>query len=154
MSAKKPLGGLVSMSHNVSRYSGNFLDPFFDNFFEDINSGNFGSLSMKTDIKEHENSYTLDIDLPGFDKNNISLSLKDGYLTVTAKVNRSINNENEKKSSFVHRERFSGSSTRSYYVGDVEEKDIHASYKDGVLSIELPKEDVKKVEEKHQIAIQ
>ena len=145
------------MSHNIGRYAGNFLDPFFDNLFEDVNSENFGALSMKTDIKEHQDKYILEVELPGFDKNNISLSLKDGYLTITAKVNRSIkNDQNEgqgKRESFVHRERFSGSATRSYYVGDIEQKDIHASYKDGVLSIELPKEDVKKVEEQHQIAI-
>ena len=108
---------------------------------------------MKTDIKENQDKYTLEVELPGFDKNNISLNLKDGYLTVTAKVNRSIKHEEGKKEGFVHRERFSGSATRSYYVGDIEQKDIHASYKDGVLSIDLPKEDVKKVEEQHQIAI-
>lgn len=141
------------MSHNIGRYAGNFLDPFFDNLFEDVNSENFGALSMKTDIKENQDKYTLEVELPGFDKNNISLNLKDGYLTVTAKVNRSIKHEEGKKEGFVHRERFSGSATRSYYVGDIEQKDIHASYKDGVLSIDLPKEDVKKVEEQHQIAI-
>lgn len=141
------------MSHNIGRYSGSFLDPFFDNLFEDVNSENFGALSMKTDIKENQDKYTLEVELPGFDKNNISLNLKDGYLTVTAKVNRSIKHEEGKKEGFVHRERFSGSATRSYYVGDIEQKDIHASYKDGVLSIDLPKEDVKKVEEQHQIAI-
>ncbi len=141
------------MSHNIGRYAGSFLDPFFDNLFEDVNSENFGALSMKTDIKENQDKYTLEVELPGFDKNNISLNLKDGYLTVTAKVNRSIKQEEGKKEGFVHRERFSGSATRSYYVGDIEQKDIHASYKDGVLSIDLPKEDVKKVEEQHQIAI-
>ena len=129
------------------------MDPFFDNLFEDVNSENFGALSMKTDIKENQDKYTLEVELPGFDKNNISLNLKDGYLTVTAKVNRSIKHEEGKKEGFVHRERFSGSATRSYYVGDIEQKDIHDSYKDGVLSIDLPKEDVKKVEEQHQIAI-
>lgn len=141
------------MSHNIGRYAGSFLAPFFDNLFEDVNSENFGALSMKTDIKENQDKYTLEVELPGFDKNNISLNLKDGYLTVTAKVNRSIKHEEGKKEGFVHRERFSGSATRSYYVGDIEQKDIHASYKDGVLSIDLPKEDVKKVEEQHQIAI-
>lgn len=141
------------MSRNIGRYAGSFLDPFFDNLFEDVNSENFGALSMKTDIKENQDKYTLEVELPGFDKNNISLNLKDGYLTVTAKVNRSIKHQEGKKEGFVHRERFSGSATRSYYVGDIEQKDIHASYKDGVLSIDLPKEDVKKVEEQHQIAI-
>ena len=89
------------MSHNIGRYAGSFLDPFFDNLFEDVNSENFGALSMKTDIKENQDKYTLEVELPGFDKNNISLNLKDGYLTVTAKVNRSIKHEEGKKDEIV-----------------------------------------------------
>lgn len=142
------------MAYNLNRYIGNFLDPFFDDsIFEDINTENFGSMAMKTDIRELDDKYVMDIDLPGFDKNNINVSLKDGYLTITAKVSRSIRPEQGKKHNFIHRERFSGSVTRSYYVGDMRQEDISASYKDGVLTIELPKPQEKKPEEASPIAI-
>lgn len=143
------------MAYNLNRYIGSFLDPFFDDgsFFDDINSESFGSLPLKTDIRELDHKYVMEIDLPGFDKNNIHLSLKDGYLTVTANVSRSIKPEEGKKHSFVHRERFSGSVTRSYYVGDLRQEDISASYKDGVLTIELPKPEEKKPEQGSPIAI-
>ena len=142
------------MAYNLNRYIGNFLDPFFDDsIFEDINTENFGSMAMKTDIRELDDKYVMDIDLPGFDKNNLNVSLKDGYLTITAKVSRSIRPEQGKKHNFIHRERFSGSVTRSYYVGDTRQEDISASYKDGVLTIELPKPQEKKPEEASPIAI-
>ncbi len=142
------------MAYNLNRYIGNFLDPFFDDsIFEDINTENFGSMAMKTDIRELDDKYVMDIDLPGFDKNNLNVSLKDGYLTITAKVSRSIRPEQGKKHNFIHRERFSGSVTRSYYVGDMRQEDISASYKDGVLTIELPKPQEKKPEEASPIAI-
>ena len=142
------------MAYNLNRYIGNFLDPFFDDsIFEDINTENFGSMAMKTDIRELDDKYVMDIDLPGFDKNNLNVSLKDGYLTITAKVSRSIRPEQGKKHNFIHRERFSGSVTRSYYVGDMHQEDISASYKDGVLTIELPKPQEKKPEEASPIAI-
>ncbi len=143
------------MSRYVTRYNGGFLDPLFDGFFdEDLNTENFGNLSMKTDVKEEGNDYLLEVEMPGFDKNNIKLYLKDGYLTVEGQVNRSYKDKDAKKGGFIHRERFSGSASRSYYVGDVEEKNIHASYKDGVLTISFPKESSKKVDESHRIAIQ
>ena len=128
------------MAYNLNRYIGNFLEPF-------------GSMAMKTDIRELDDKYVMDIDLPGFDKNNLNVSLKDGYLTITAKVSRSIRPEQGKKHNFIHRERFSGSVTRSYYVGDMRQEDISASYKDGVLTIELPKPQEKKPEEASPIAI-
>lgn len=145
------------MAYNINRYIGNFLDPFFDDsssFFDDINSESFGSMPMKTDIRELDDRYVMEIDLPGFNKDNIKASLKDGYLTITANVSRSIKPEGGKKHNFVHRERFSGSVTRSYYVGDMHQEDIKASYKDGVLSIELPKPEAKKESDTQAIAIE
>ena len=145
------------MAYNINRYIGNFLDPFFDDsssFFDDINSECFGSMPMKTDIRELDDRYIMEIDLPGFNKDNIKASLKDGYLTITANVSRSIKPEGGKKHNFVHRERFSGSVTRSYYVGDMRQEDIKASYKDGVLSIELPKPEAKKESDTLAIAIE
>ncbi|MCQ2742664.1 MAG: Hsp20/alpha crystallin family protein [Bacilli bacterium] len=130
-----------------------FFDPFFDAFFgENYQNKNYGVLPMKTDIKENEKGYELAIEIPGFDKKDISLKLESGYLTVTAKVNR-VEEEKGKNGRFLHRERFSGVSSRSYYVGDVEQKDIKAAYKDGVLAITFPKENPEEKEAKCSIAI-
>ena len=115
------------MSHNIGRYAGSFLDPFFDNLFEDVNSENFGALSMKTDIKENQDKYTLEVELPGFDKNNISLNLKDGYLTVTAKVNRSIKHEEGRTIVFVTHDRKLGAQCPSQVMikdGRIVEGDV------------------------------
>ena len=132
----------------------NYLDPFFQSFFgEDINSEEFGSLAMKTDVKEVGDDYVLDIDLPGFKKENIDLSLNEGYLTVSAHVNRAFEENKERKDGFIRRERFSGSASRAYYVGDVTEDKIKASYENGVLTITFPKNEFEKVEPAHKISI-
>ena len=139
----------------TNRYgSVNFWDPFFAPFFEeDSERKTFGNLQMKTDIKELADHYEMAVELPGFDKKDIGLRLEDGYLTITAEVNRTID-EKEKKGNYIHRERFSGKSSRSYYVGDVEKEAIKASYENGVLTIVLPKENPEKVQAAHTIAIQ
>ena len=142
------------MNCNLTRYNGSFLDPFFSAFFnENETAENFGNLAMKTDIHEDKTNYLMDVELPGIAKENIDISLDDGYLTIQVKANTVIKDEEGKKQGFIHRERFSGSATRSYYVGDVREEDIHASFKDGLLNITFPKEAVKRVEEKHSISI-
>ena len=112
------------------------------------------SLQMRTDIKEDENNYTLEVELPGVDKKDIDLSLDDGYLTVKATVNNSFKNDNQEQGEhehehkkFIHRERFYGVASRSYYVGYVDMKTINASFENGILSVSFPKENpVKKVE--------
>jgi len=113
---------------------------------------NYSSSSiMKTDIKETEKEYLLDVELPGFNKKDLSLSYEDGYLTITAKVNR---DAEDKKHTFLRRERYMGTYQRSFYIGeDVEKDNIVAKYNDGILEISVPKEDKKIVEEKHTIAI-
>lgn len=95
---------------------------------------------MKTDIRELEGGYTLDVDLPGFSKDNIQAELKDGYLTITA--SRSENNEEGTEAGkFLRRERFQGTCKRSFYVGEyLHEDDIQAEFKDGVLKLSFPKE--------------
>lgn len=141
------------MENNVVRYNGGLLDPFFDAFFgDDRQSQDYGVLNMKSDIIEVGDDYEISIEMPGLDKKNISLSLKDDYLTIKAKVNRS-DEVKDKKGNFLHRERFSGMATRSYFVGDVTEKDIKASYKDGILGITFPKAAVKKSEAASTISI-
>lgn len=120
----------------------------FDDFFEDDFFPRNRVLSkkernlMKTDIKEKKDKYLLDIDLPGFEKENIKISLDNGYLNIEAKVDSKKEKEDEEK--FVRRERYFGECSRSFYVGDqLKEEDIQASFKNGILKIELPKKQIK-----------
>ena len=97
---------------------------------------------MKTDIKEKKDKYVIQMDLPGYEKDNIDLQLKDGYLEVTASVEKEENDDKDEK--FVHKERFYGHCSRSFYVGDqITEEDIHAQFKNGILEIDIPKIDPK-----------
>ncbi len=116
-----------------------FKDPFFSRR-ENQNA------VMKTDIREKDGDYLMDIDLPGFSKDDISAELHDGYMTVTAKKEEN-NDEKDDKGNYIHRERYSGSCSRRFYVGDISEADIKASFKDGTLHLEIPKEEPKKLEE-------
>ena len=131
------------------RNSFDLFDDFFDDGFFPKKQRNL----MRTDIKEKKDEYVIDIDLPGFSKENINLSLKNGYLDVSAKVEQ--NNDDEEESKFVRRERFYGECSRSFYVGeDITEEDINAEFKNGILKIEIPKkEEVKKADETKQIEI-
>ena len=100
------------------------------------------STIMKTDIKEKKDKYIIEMDLPGYDKENIQLSLKDGYLEVTAEVNKEENSDENEK--FVHKERYYGHCSRSFYVGDqIKEEDIEAEFKNGILKIRIPKKEIK-----------
>ena len=106
---------------------------------------------MKTDIKEVEHGYELDIDVPGYAKEDIKISLEKGYLTIEAKHEE---DKEEKKGHFIRRERFLGSSARSFYVGEeIAEKDIKAEYDKGILKLFIPKEGTN-VKEKQYIAIE
>ena len=119
-------------------------------FFDDAFGGFFKPLfyeekhhSMKTDIKETENSYVLDIEVPGFDKKDVNVSLENGYLTVSAQKKTCEGGENDeknkKKEKYIRRER-SCSVSRSYYVGDIDKEAVKAKYENGVLTIDIPKE--------------
>ena len=102
---------------------------------------------MKTDVREKDGNYVLDIDLPGYNKEDIKIDLTDGYLTVTAKREEH-KEENEHHGNYIHKERFFGWCSRSYYAGEnVKEEDIKASFKNGTLEITFPKEDAKKIDE-------
>ena len=124
------------------------LGDFFDEpFFKPENSR-----VMKTDIKEHDDSYELMVELPGFDKDNIDMSIEEGYLTIEANTNSS--KDEEEKGKYVRRERYSGTFSRSFYVGDdVTEDDIKASFKNGVLDVNIPKKETEKKSEKKYIEI-
>lgn len=134
-----------------------FMDDAFErNFFGGRNPlyGKHSKNIMKTDVKETETGYELDIDLPGFKKDEISAHLEDGYLTVSAAKGVD-KDEKDKEGRYIRRERYSGSMTRSFYVGNaVTEEDIKAKYEDGILSLSIPKKDPKAVEAKKYIAIE
>ena len=98
---------------------------------------------MKTDVRENKDSYDVFVDLPGFKKDEISLDLKDGYLTISAEKGLD-KDEEDKKGRILRQERYAGSCSRSFYVGDVKPEDIKAKYESGVLTVLVPKEDIKK----------
>lgn len=130
-----------------------FFEPFFDDFFGfpsmNHEMRHFDRL-LKTDVKEDENGYSLEIETPGVKRENINLDMNNGYLTVEIKQDNT-NEEKDKKGNYIRRERYSGTVTRSYYVGDVKEEDISAKLDQGVLHIEIPKD--KKQETKKRIEI-
>lgn len=133
-----------------------FDDPFFTGSHRVGGEGTVVSGGMmNTDVRETETSYVVDIDMPGFRKEDISVELKNGYLTVSAHRDSQYDEKND-NGKWLRRERYVGSCSRSFYVGDqISETDIHASYKDGTLCIELPKPQPKApVEQKHTIAIE
>ena len=122
-----------------------FFDGWFDDFmpmFSRKEMKEFNSI-MKTDVKETEKNYILDVDLPGFKKEDVNLNLENGYLTISAKREHKVDNENRKEN-FVRRERSFGQFSRSSYVGDVEQDEIEAHLENGILTIKLPKEEEKK----------
>ena len=109
---------------------------------------------MKTDIREHDDGYEVDVDLPGFKKDEISLELENGYLTVSAAKGLD-KDEKDKKGKYIRRERYAGAMQRSFYVGDaLTQEDIRAKYESGILSISIPKKVAQAVETKKSIAIE
>ena len=131
--------------------------PFDDSFFTSKKNPLYGknaSRVMKTDIKENEGSYELDIDLPGFKKEDVKIQLKDGYLNIQA-TREEKKDEKDGKGKYVRRERYTGTCNRSFYIGkSIKHEDIHAKYDNGILHLTFPKEETKKeVEEKKFIAI-
>lgn len=121
-----------------------FKDPFFTGEESKV---------MRTDIKEKGDKYLIDIDLPGYQKENIKIEIEDGYLTVQATTDSS--KEEKEEGKFVRRERYLGECSRSFYVGDaVKEEDVKASFKNGTLTLEIPKKDeTKEIPQKTYIPI-
>lgn len=124
----------------------------FDDFFGDPFFERRDNKLMRTDIKENGDNYVIEMDLPGYEKENILLEIDNGYLKVTAKVDKNINEGDNEK--YVHQERYYGECSRSFYVGEnVSQEDIKASFKNGILKLTFPKEQPKKIEEKKFIPI-
>ena len=145
-----------------SIFGENLFDDFMDDFsfptFPNVDKELYGKHAknlMKTDVKETENAYEIDIDLPGFKKDEIQMELKDGVLTVSAAKGLD-KDEEDKKGNYIRKERYAGSMSRSFYVGEgVTQEDIHAKYEHGVLKLSIPKkEEQKKVEKSNYIAIE
>ncbi len=139
-----------------------FSNDFMDDFFGVPRVTGIGqhldhdfSRMMSTDVKETEKGYSVDMNLPGFAKEDIKAELKDGYLTIKAETNQN-NDEKDADGKYIRRERYTGSCSRSFYVGDgVTQEDIHATFKDGVLALEIPKKEaIPQEEEAKYIAIE
>ena len=130
----------------VPRTSQRFFDPFDFSLFPTAEPKATTSL-MKTDIKETDKAYELEIDLPGFKKENVHAELKDGYLNVSASTESSTEDKSE-DGTYLRKERFTGSCSRSFYVGDeISEDDIRAKFEDGILKITVPKKELPAPEE-------
>ena len=146
-----------------SIFNKNLFDDFMD--FDFPAFGEFGDVDkklygkhaphvMKTDVKEHDDKFEVDIDLPGFKKDEIQLELQNGYLSISAAKGVD-KEEKDKKGKLIRQERYTGSMQRSFFVGKgVTEEDIKAKFEDGVLKLEIPKKEAPKVPEKKTIMIE
>ena len=116
--------------------------------------GKHAARMMKTDLKEHDDGYELSVDLPGFKKEQIELKLENGYLTITAAKGLE-EEEKNKKGKIVHQERYTGSMSRSFFLGEhVTEENVRARFENGVLTVDFPKEEPKKLPERRTILIE
>lgn len=146
-----------------------FNENLFDDFMEDFPFyndrdmkkvekklyGHHAGNVMKTDVKESESGYELEMDLPGFKKEDIKVSLDNGYLTIHAEKGLDENEEEKKTGKYIRRERYSGSCERSFYVGEnVKQEDIKGEFKHGILKLNIPKVDKPAVEEQKYISIE
>ena len=137
-----------------------FTDPWFDEKeFKDMQKKLYGHRAknvMSTDVKEVENGYELEMDLPGFKKDEIKASVENGYLTISAARGLDEDEKDKKSGKYIRRERYAGACERSFYVGDgVEQEDVKAKFKHGILTLFVPKKEAAKaVEENKYIAIE
>ena len=132
-----------------------FMDFPFDSFWNRKNPlyGKHAKNMMKTDVRETDDSYELDIDLPGFKKDEITAKLEDGYLTVSASKGLD-KDKQDKKGNYIRRERYAGAMSRSFYIGDsITQDEIKAKFENGILQLSIPKKDAKTVEQQKHISI-
>ena len=134
-----------------SIFGENLFDDFFDDFARPAKRNTAYAQApavMRTDVKEKEDSYELEIDLPGYKKENVKAQLKDGYMTITAEAKKDTD-EKAEDGKYIRREKYYGTCSRSFYVGkNVTEEDIKAKFEDGVLKITVPKKQAKPKEDK------
>ena len=140
-----------------SIFSDNFFDDWMDDFSKSANVdkqlyGKNAARVMKTDVRETEDGYEVEIDLPGFKKDQINLQLENGYLTISAA--KGLDKEEKKDGRVIRQERYSGAMQRTFYVGDgVDHEDVKAKFEDGVLKLDIPKKSAK-IPEKKTIMIE
>ena len=144
-----------------SIFNDNVFDDFFDFPLYDDRAekklyGHHAANLMKTDIQEHDDGYTLEMDLPGFKKDEIQIELNNGYMTISAAKGLDEDEKDKKSGKYIRRERYTGSCQRSFYVGeDVTEEDIKAEFKHGILKLFIPKKEAKPaVEQKKYVSIE
>ena len=134
-----------------------FNDDWMDFGFPEVDKALYGKHAnnvMKTDVKETDTGYEVDIDLPGFKKDEINAQLDNGYLTISAAKGLD-KDEKDKKGKYIRQERYAGAMSRSFYVGEgITQEDIKAKYEDGILRLSVPKKEAKAVENKKYIAIE
>ena len=134
-----------------------FNDDWMDFGFPEVDKALYGKHAnnvMKTDVKETDTGYEVDIDLPGFKKDEINAQLDNGYLTISAAKGLD-KDEKDKKGKYIRKERYAGAMSRSFYVGEgVTQEDIKAKYEEGILRLSVPKKEAKAVENKKYIAIE
>ena len=141
-----------------SIFNHDFVNDMFDDFFAPAVPTSHPAANatglMNTDVKEYADKYQLEIDLPGYKKEEVQASLKDGYMTITAQHEEKTE-EKDEGGKYIRRERYTGHCSRSFYVGDiVTEEDIQAKFADGILKIDIPKKEYKpQIEEKKMISI-
>ena len=145
-----------------SIFGENLFDDFFDDDFSMFPAltgrnplyGKHAKNLMKTDVRETENTYELDIDLPGFKKDEISIDLKDGYLSISAAKGLDRDQE-DKKGKYIRQERYAGACSRSFFVGEgIEPQDVSAKFEDGILRVSLPKQVKKELPRNSTITIE
>ena len=142
-----------------SIFGESLFDEFFDEFArpakKTVRYTTQTPSVMRTDVKEHETGYELDIDLPGCKKEDVQAELKDGYLTITAST-KTNDEQKDEAGKYIRRERYYGTCSRSFYVGeDIKQEDIKAKFEDGILKVAVPKKEAKpKVEENKYITIE
>ena len=138
---------MIPGKRNLDIFDSIFDEPFFEG-----RKGRHNEL-MKTDVKEKDGNYILEIDIPGYNKEDIKIELNNGYITVTAKQSTKVDEED--KDGYIYKDRFVGECSRSYYAGEnLREEDIKASFKNGTLTLTFPKEQPKEIETKKYIEIE
>ena len=133
-----------------------FNDDWMNFGFPEVDKALYGKHAgheMKTDVRETESGYEVDIDLPGFKKDEINVELNNGYLSISAA--KGLDKEEKKEGKYIRKERYAGSMSRSFYVGDaIKQEDVKAKYEDGILRLSVPKKVAEQIESSNRIAIE
>ena len=148
-----------------SIFGENLFDDWMDDFEKEFDKelrpaknplyGKHAKNMMKTDVRETDDSYEVDIDLPGFKKDEVNAQLHDGYITISAAKGLDKDEKDKNTGKYIRRERYAGSMMRSFYVGDeIKQEDIHAKFENGILQLSIPKKEAKAIAQNNYIAIE